>query len=89
MALLLGATNASVLAQHNDTVPPKKEPPFFIHPSKRIPDDELTHKKEGYFITGLPEIEKNPINGLGIGANFYLYNNRTKEDPFFAYTPYR
>jgi hypothetical protein len=89
MALLLGATNASVLAQHNDTVPPKKEPPFFIHPSKRIPDDELIHKKEGYFITGLPEIEKNPINGLGIGANFYLYNNRTKEDPFFAYTPYR
>jgi hypothetical protein len=52
-------------------------------------EDELIHKKEGYFVTGLPEIERNPINGLGIGVNIYLYNNKTKDDPFFDCTPYR
>lgn len=63
--------------------------PFFIHPSKRMNDEELKNKKERYFVTGLPEIEKNPINGWGIGANIFLYNNGKKEDPLFAYTPYR
>lgn len=63
--------------------------PFYIHPSKKIADDEIVNKKEGYFVTGLPEVERNPINGFGIGGNIYLYNNRTKNDPFFEYTPYR
>ena len=66
-----------------------KSLPFFIHPSKKMSDDELKHKKEGYFITGLPELEQNPINGLGVGANIYLFNNQKKDNPFFPYTPYR
>lgn len=79
-----------VLAQKADTAGAQENAlPFFIHPSKRIADEELIHKKEGYFVTGLPEFERNPINGIGIGANFYLYDNLTKNDPFFAYTPYR
>ena len=87
--LIGAALGLHAYAQNSDTIQTKKELPFFIHPSKRITDDELVHKKEGYFVTGLPEIERNPINGLGIGGNFYLYNNKTKDDPFFEYTPYR
>lgn len=87
--LIGGVISLNAYAQASDTVQVKKELPFFIHPSKRMSDDELIYKKEGYFVTGLPEIENNPINGFGIGGNFYLYNNSTKEDPFFAYTPYR
>lgn len=87
--IVLAFLVSSATAQLADTSFTLKTLPFFIHPSKRISDEELKDKKEGYFITGLPEIEKNPINGLGIGANFYLYNNKTKDDPFFAYTPYR
>jgi len=90
ITILIGAVvSMNAYAQNKDTIQTKKELPFFIHPSKRIADDELIHKKEGYFVTGLPEIERNPINGLGIGGNFYLYNNKTKDDPFFEYTPYR
>jgi len=82
ITILIGAAlGLHAYAQNNDTIQTKKELPFFIHPSKRIADDELIHKKEGYFVTGLPEIERNPINGLGIGGNFYLYNNKTKDDP--------
>lgn len=63
--------------------------PFFIHPSKRLPDFELEDKREGLFLTGLPRFEFDPIRGFGIGGNVFLYQNRTKKDPFFAYTPYR
>jgi outer membrane protein assembly factor BamA len=87
--LMLVVPSLGVYAQNKDTSNVKKECPFFIHPSKRMSEDELIHKKEGYFVTGLPEIERNPINGLGIGGNIYLYNNKTKDDPFFACTPYR
>lgn len=76
-------------AQQIDSINKGPKLPFYIHPSKRISDEELKVKKEGYFVTGLPEVERNPINGIGIGGNIYIYNNRTKNDPFFAYTPYR
>ncbi len=58
------------------------QPPFFIHPSKRLAPEELQDKKEGYVFTGLPEVKRNPINGLGLGASFYIYNNKTRRDPF-------
>jgi hypothetical protein len=63
--------------------------PFHIDPSKRLPDHELAEKREGMFVTGLPRFEFDPIRGFGVGGNLFLFQNRTKEDPFFAYTPYR
>jgi hypothetical protein len=63
--------------------------PFFIHPSKRMSDEELEDKKEGTFITGLPNFKFDPIRGFGAGANVYLTFNGKKSDPFFAWTPYR
>jgi hypothetical protein len=78
----------NVLSQSNDSL--QLNPlPFSIDSSKKMDDEELKNKKEGYFLTGLPEIENNPINGFGIGANFYIYDNGDKADPFFEYTPYR
>ncbi|MCS7189728.1 MAG: outer membrane protein assembly factor [Bacteroidia bacterium] len=65
------------------------EPPFFIHPLKRLSDQELREKREGTFVTGLPRWEYDPIRGFGIGAEGFLYVNKTRKDPFFAYTPYR
>ena len=59
-----------------------KQLPFDIDDSKRMDEKDLLNKTEGYFLTGLPEIENNPINGFGIGANFFVYNNGLKEDPF-------
>lgn len=67
----------------------KNDLPFFIDPTKRMPDFELTEKKEGFFITGLPRFEFDPIRGFGVGGNLNLFWNNTKNDPFFEYTAYR
>ena len=45
ITILIGAAlGLHAYAQNNDTIQTKKELPFFIHPSKRIADDELIHK---------------------------------------------
>jgi hypothetical protein len=63
--------------------------PFFIHPSKRLPEFERESKKQGTFVTGLPRFEFDPIRGFGIGGNAFLFFNGKKDDPFFEFTPYR
>lgn len=63
--------------------------PFAIASEKRLPDDELAEKKEGFYVTGVPDISSDPINGFGYGAEGSLFFNGKKSDPFFAYTPYR
>ena len=76
-------------AQTQDSSVAFPEPPFYIHPSKRLSDHELRTKREGTFVTGLPRIGYDPIRGWGFGAEGYLYVNGRRTDPFFAYTPYR
>ena len=68
---------------------PRPELPFTIDPSKKMPEDELSEKKEGTFVTGLPRVEFDPIRGFGAGGNVFLFFNGDKDDPFFDYTPYR
>ena len=76
-------------AQDPDTGLLTREPPFYIHPSKRLSDHEIQMKREGTFITGLPRFGYDPIRGWGAGAEGYVYFNGRRNDPFFAYTPYR
>ena len=63
--------------------------PFAIAQEKRLPDEELADKQEGRYLTGLPNISSDPLNGFGLGADLELYFNGKRSDPFFAYTPYR
>lgn len=84
---LLTLLNHKSIAQQN--VSTSKSLPFAIDASKRLPDFELTHKKEGNFVTGLPRFEFDPIRGIGAGGNLNLFFNKSKQDPFFAYTAYR
>ena len=63
--------------------------PFAIANEKKLPDDELAEKKEGLYITGVPDLSSDPVNGFGAGAEGSLFFNGKKKDPFFAYTPYR
>ncbi|WMJ73985.1 DUF5982 domain-containing protein [Cytophagaceae bacterium ABcell3] len=69
-----------------DTIPPL---PFDIAEEKRLSPQDIEDKKEGIFFTGLPRVEFDPIRGFGAGGNLFMYQNRTREDPFFYYTPYR
>lgn len=88
--LILWAVCApGVFAQHADTLKTAPALPFFIDPAKRMHEFELADKKEGTFLTGIPRFEFDPIRGFGIGGNLFLFFNKTRQDPFFEYTPYR
>lgn len=56
--------------------------------SKRISDKDLAKKKEGTFITGIPDLSSDPVTGLGFGLRGNVYWNGTRKDSLFAYTPY-
>jgi len=72
------ATNIS--AQTADTI-------SFIQ-SKRMSDADLAKKKKGTFITGIPDFSSDPVTGFGLGVRTNVYWNGTRDNPFFAYTPY-
>lgn len=62
---------------------------FVFDESKRMAEAELKNKKEGNYATGLPQFGSDPVNGQGIGADLFLFNNGKKDDPYFQFTPYR
>ena len=72
------ATNIS--AQTADTI-------SFIK-SKRMSDADLAKKREGTFITGIPDFSSDPVTGFGLGVRTNIYWNGERTNPFFAYTPY-
>ena len=57
--------------------------------SKRMSDADLAKKREGTFVTGLPDLSSDPVTGVGFGVKSNIYWNGTRDNPFFAYTPYR
>ena len=71
----------SVAAQEIDSL-------SFIR-SKRMAEADLAKKREGTFITGLPDLSSDPVTGFGVGIKSNVYWNGTRADPLFAYTPYR
>lgn len=69
------------------TEPPP--PPDFMRNKRRMTDEGLADKQERGYFTGLPLINSDPDVGVGFGARVYYFNNGVREDPIFAYTPYR
>ncbi len=63
--------------------------PFAIADEKKLSAEDLENKKEGMYVTGVPDISSDPVNGFGIGVEGSLFFNGKKSDPFFQYTPYR
>lgn len=70
-------------ASARDTAPP----PFAR--ARRLSDADLAKKREGTFVTGLPDLSSDPVAGFGYGARVNIIRNGQREDPLFAYTPYR
>lgn len=70
----------AVNAQEKDTL-------SFIK-SKRMSDADLEKKKEGTFITGIPDFSSDPVTGFGFGVRSNIYWNGKRDNPLFAYTPY-
>ncbi len=63
--------------------------PFAIADEKKLSDEDLSHKKEGMYVTGAPDLSSDPVSGFGIGGEGSLFFNGKRSDPFFAYTAYR
>lgn len=63
--------------------------PFEVHSSKHLSERSINEKKEGFFMTGYPRFEYDPIRGVSAGGRLNFIQNKTKEDPFFYYTAYR
>jgi outer membrane protein assembly factor BamA len=80
VALALALSAASLAAQTPSIVPDA---------SKRLSEEELANKREGWFVTGLPKVESNPVNGVGYGGTLFWFQNGQRSDPLFDYTPYR
>lgn len=56
--------------------------------SKRMSDADLVKKKEGKFLTGIPDFSSDPVTGFGFGIRTNIFWNGKRENPLFAYTPY-
>ncbi|PLK44954.1 Omp85 family outer membrane protein [Emticicia sp. TH156] len=56
--------------------------------SKRMSEADLAKKREGKFITGIPDFSSDPVTGFGFGVRSNLYWNGYRNNPLFAYTPY-
>src|ERR1700728_1046977 len=63
--------------------------PFEISEEERLSTEDLKNKKEGAYLTGVPDLSSDPVNGFGAGAEAQLFFDGKRTDPFFAYTPYR
>lgn len=55
----------------------------------QIPEPILKDKREGAYFTGIPVIGTDPESGVVLGANIQWFDNGAKDNPFFAYAPYR
>ncbi len=62
--------------------------PFKISHLKKLDSLELAEKKEGTFVTGIPDISIDPLNGFGYGVEGSIIFNGKRSNPFFEYTPY-
>lgn len=62
--------------------------PFYISRIKKLDSLELAEKKQGAFVTGIPDISSDPLNGFGYGIEGSITFNGKRENPFFDYTPY-
>ncbi|WP_157972188.1 Omp85 family outer membrane protein [Pleomorphovibrio marinus] len=79
------STQDTAVVKGSDTL----ELPFPLSKEKRLSFEDIINKKENWYSTGLPEMTIDPIRGLSVGGNAFLFNNNDRDDPFFYYTPYR
>lgn len=56
--------------------------------SKKMSDADLVKKKEGRFVTGIPDFSSDPVTGFGFGVRGNIFWNGERTNPLFAYTPY-
>ena len=93
---LMGSATLSHAAEPVPAANPEEQPAFrvpappeFARNKPRIPEFTLKDKKEGWYFTGIPLVGIDPDSGFNYGASIQLYDDGSKDSPFFYYAPYR
>jgi outer membrane protein assembly factor BamA len=74
-------------SEAQDSTSGRKDTIFYVK-SRRMSDADLAKKREGTFVTGLPDISSDPVTGFGVGLRTNIIWNGKRDNPLFAYTPY-
>ncbi|MEM7179267.1 MAG: DUF5982 domain-containing protein [Spirochaetota bacterium] len=67
----------------------KKQLPFSISEKRKLHPKDYKEKREGWYPTIFPLLGSDPNAGIAFGTAAFLFNNKDRTDPFFAYTPFR
>ncbi len=60
-----------------------------IVPKKRsLSKNDIARKKESWHLTGLPLVNFDPVGGVGYGVRVIFFENGTRDDAIFDYSPY-
>lgn len=78
-----------VLSFTNPLLPQEKTKRIDLHEDKRLDEEELAHKKEGFYFNALPLFSSDPVRGQGGGLRTNLFFNGKKTDEYFEYQPYQ
>ncbi|SDF62066.1 hypothetical protein SAMN04487996_111298 [Dyadobacter soli] len=54
---------------------------------RKISESDLAKKREGTFVTGLPDFSSDPVADFGFGARTNIFWNSKRQDRLFAYKP--
>lgn len=87
LASIIATLAAPFAVEAQDTITVKKDSLSFVK-SKRMSDEDLAKKREGTFVTGLPDISSDPVTGFGFGVRTNVIWNGKRDNELFAYTPY-
>ena len=87
LASIIATLAATFAVEAQDTITVKKDSLSFVK-SKRMSDEDLAKKREGTFVTGLPDISSDPVTGFGFGVRTNVIWNGKRDNELFAYTPY-
>lgn len=64
-------------------------PPEFLRYRAEAPRLLLDDKREGFYFAAVPAVGWDQEEGFNVGAIFELFQNGSRDDPFFRITPYR
>ncbi|MGB4775475.1 DUF5982 domain-containing protein [Elizabethkingia anophelis] len=84
---VIAALAATFAVEAQEAITVKKDTLSFIK-SKRMSDEDLSKKREGTFVTELPDISSDPVTGFGFGVRSNVIWNGKRDNELFAYTPY-
>ena len=84
---VIAALAATFAVEAQEAITVKKDTLSFIK-SKRMSDEDLSKKREGTFVTELPDSSSDPVTGFGFGVRSNVIWNGKRDNELFAYTPY-